>query len=221
MRIMIIILIILTSPQFLIGKNNIKETKISRILKKNETSKLLSERQVKPIGLKVGIAGPGSYFNISIDVFVTKFLNIEAGTGTGFFGLTHNGPTRFANITYHAPFSSNNDQWSFFGGIGYTNYNLILQWTSYGRTEHVDGIYLASGINYIAYSGFTFKLEIGPMYKSATEYIGYQNQTKDVSGFTGYFGISLGFHFGLKDNQPKIKRQKSTYRDENYQFYNN
>jgi len=176
-----------------------------------EEKPLIPQRQLKPIGFMAGVGGPGSFSNVSIDAFVTKFLNIEAGIGSGLFGLTHDGPIRFANITYHTPFSSKNINSSFFWGIGYSNYTLILQFTEGGRLEKVNGIYLASGIKYIANSGFTLKFELGPMYKFAVEHYGMgtsYSKTTNTSGVTAYVSVKIGLHFGSSNNKKKGASKK-------------
>ena len=177
-----------------------------------------TSRELKPFGITVGLGMPGSYVNLSSDFFIIQSLNIEAGLGTKLIGLTNEESTKYANISYHLS-TKNNDNVSMFAGLGYVNYKLIHGITGGSKTEHVDGIYMPIGFVHIGESGFTFKIEFGPLYESSKRFYNNELDSKKEE-LTAYGAFKIGFHFGDNSSSNKNKmKTKSNHQDENPDFH--
>jgi len=165
-------------------------------------------RKHMPIGINVHLGGPGFALGASIDAFIIPAINIEAGTGVHFFGLNY-----FGGIKYHTE-SESNSNWSLFGGA------ILIAGKPDGDAGYVSSIeqkyagvvYLPVGIQYIADHGFTFGIEVAGVIDNNSVFHEYKD-------FYTWFGIKLGIHFSIKDNLPKPKKRKSTYKDENFEYH--
>lgn len=175
-------------------------------------------RNIHFLSITGGFGGPGfSLFSASCDFLIVKNINFELGIGTGLGLGGHN--ILYSTVTRHQSFSRYRPRWDFFYGLGYANYDMTLQYTSYGRWEKVDAFYFASGVQYISRMGFTLKFELGPGYQISTETWGYDDSTHNTNRFTAYGGLKMGVHVGGK-YEPKfnkkisqkdfIKRQRKT-----------
>ena len=180
--------------------------------------KVTFNQNIKRVGLTAGIGGMGApLISSSVDVYITKNLNIEGGIGNGFFGK---GTVIYTSISHHLFTSEYYPSWNLFYGIGYAYFEEITAWTSYGKDEKNNDVYLVSGIQYISKNGFTFKLEGGPGYSNSEEISGYNNSKTNTSEFTWYAGLKIGVHFGGDSHDGHSKEYRKHYRKSSYELEN-
>jgi len=128
-----------------------------------------SPRIIKPLGINITAGGP-SLAGLSLDYFITPFLNIEAGGG--YYGV-------FSGLKYHIA-AYRNDPWTPYFGIQGT----------YGF-EGKAGIYIPGGFHYIGNFGFSFSFEFA-LWMEIQE---LETNPIESLEYLGMIGLKAGYRF--------------------------
>jgi len=128
----------------------------------------------RPIGINLNIGGSGIAGALSVDYFIQKKLDIEAGVGPF---------TYFAGFKYHFSQKKYNPEKSFFTGLYHTR--IVGLFDTPGR----NGIYIPLGFHEANKKGIFYSLEIAYLrfYNTDNVYL--------IQDFPIWGGLRFGYHF--------------------------
>ena len=165
-----------------------------------------ASRSETPIGFNLNIGGSSGLLGGSLDAFVSPSINIEVGIGHAIVS-----PSVFGGVKYHSDGVSDENFSLYTGIIVVVVSEMYKPSRIHTRSTGIPLLYVPIGFHSISDNGFTFGFELAGAYDKSGDFFKHH--------FFGWAGIKIGFHFGFKDNLPKPAKQKSTYRDENYEYH--
>ncbi len=167
-------------------------------------------RKETPVGINFSVGGPGLSFAASLDVFIFPSVNVEGGLGSGGLGF-FSGSAFFGGLKFHSDAYSSSNWTLYTGGFLIGTSETFDSPRGKEEGKNVGLFYLPIGLQYFTNNGFTFGYELAGIFDKKADLIN--------DHFAIWFGIKIGMHFSLNDGRSKKNRRKTTYKEENIEYF--